>query len=399
MSEQLIIRLASEAHQTIHWLVWSESEKEIIASGDLDNAQALKLLAEKAQSRKVICLVPGVDVTLKSVVIKGTYTRQMQQALPYMLEDDLASDVDKLHFSVLAKKTDLVEIAICFKSKLTMWLGWLADADIFCQRLIPEALTLPLPTEQQWQALQLDNQWLIRTDEYQAWCCESDMLNNILQLHLLDKPEQQIESYSAIPHDCIGQWQQKAVVLPMQLLAEGCLNNSINLLTGEFKVKKESNFQFAKWKLPAIAAAILFIVVLINAVITTKQADRETLLVKHQVETLYQKAFPNQSPLRYSRIKKKLKSLLAESSIGTQADGLLPMLNDLLPVFQAVPSLQISTLKFNRANQQISLAVSADSFQAFELLAKKVPTKYTLGQGALSNNKNRVSGVLTVRVN
>ncbi|WP_166373010.1 type II secretion system protein GspL [Psychromonas sp. SA13A] len=397
MSEQLIIRLASEAHQTIHWLVWSESEKEIIASGDLDNAQALKLLTEKAQSRKVICLVPGVDVTLKSVVIKGTYTRQMQQALPYMLEDDLASDVDKLHFSVLAKETDLVEIAICFKSKLTMWLGWLADADIFCQRLIPEALTLPI--DQKWQALQLDHQWLIRTGEYQAWCCESDMLNNILQLHLLDKPEQQIESYSAIPNDCIGQWQQKAVVLPMQLLAEGCLNNPINLLTGEFKVKKESNLQLAKWKLPAIAAVILFIVLLVNAVIDTKQAERKTLLVKHQVETLYQKAFPNQSPLRYSRIKKKLKGLLAESSISTQSDGFLPILNDLIPVFQAVPSLQISTLKFNRENQQISLAVSADSFQAFELLATKVPAKYTLGQGALSNNKNRVSGVLTVRVN
>lgn len=399
MSEQLIIRLASEAHQTIHWLVWSESEKEIIASGDLDNAQALQLLTEKAQSRKVICLVPGVDVTLKSVAIKGTYTRQMQQALPYMLEDDLASDVDKLHFSVLAKETDLVEVAICYKSKLKMWLGWLADADIFCQRLIPEALALPLPTDQKWQALQLDQQWLIRSSKYQAWCCESDMLDNILQLHLLDKPEQQIESYSAIPSDCLGQWQQKSVVLPMQLLAEGCLNNPINLLTGEFKVKKESNLQLSKWKLPAIAAAILFIVILVNAVIATKQAERKTLLVKHQVETLYQKAFPNQSPLRYSRIKKKLKGLLAESSISTQSDGLLSILNDLIPVFQAVPSLQIATLKFNGENQQISLAVSADSFQAFQLLAQKVPAKYTLIQGALNNNKNRVSGVLTVRVN
>lgn len=398
MSEQLIIRLASEAHQTIHWLVWSDSEKEIIASGDLENAKALSLLAEKAQSRKVICLVPGVDVTLKSVVIKGAFTRQMQQALPYMIEDDLASDVDKLHFSILDKKTDLVEVAICFKVKLQMWLDWLAEADIFCQRLIPEALTLPLPNEQQWHALKLDDHWLIREGEYQAWSCESEMLNDILKLRLLENPQQVIKSYSSIPDNCIGQWQAEQMILPMQLLAEGCLDNKLNLLTGEFKVKKEGNLQLIRWKYPVIAALILFVIVLVNLFVQAKQADQQTFFVKQQVETVYQKAFPNQTSLRYSRIKKKLKGLLADSSITTQESGLLVILNDLIPVFKAVPSLQISTLKFNSKNQQISLAVSADSFQSFEQLAAKMPSKYTLGQGALSNNKNRVSGTLTVEV-
>tara|TARA_R110001583_G_scaffold4978_4_gene27679 strand:- start:1322 stop:2521 length:1200 start_codon:yes stop_codon:yes gene_type:complete len=398
VSEQLIIRLASEAQQAIHWLVWSDSEKEIIASGDLDNAKALSLLAEKAHSRKVICLVPGVDVTLKSVVIKGAFTRQMQQALPYMLEDELASDVDKLHFSVLAKKTDLVEVAICFKSKLQMWLDWLAAADIFCQQLIPEALTLPLPSEHQWHALKLESHWLIRESEYQAWSCESEMLNDILQLHLIEQPQQVIKSYSPIPDNYVGQWQAEQMILPMQLLAEGCLNNKLNLLTGEFKVKKESNLQLTKWRFPAIAAGILFVIILVNFFVQAKQAEQQTLLVMHQVETVYQKAFPNQPPLRYSRINKKLKGLLAELSITNQESGLLSILNDLIPVFQAVPSLQISTLKFNSENQQIILAVSADSFKSFEQLAEKIPAKFSLGQGALSNNKNRVSGTLTVRV-
>ena len=398
MSEQLIIRLASEAHQTIHWLIWSDSEKEIIASGDLENAQALQLLTEKAQTRKVICLVPGVDVTLKSVVINGSFTRQMQQALPYMLEDDLASDVDKLHFSVLAKKNDLVEVAICFKSKLQMWLDWLADADIFCQRLIPETLTLPVPNDQQWQALKLENYWLVRESEYQAWCCESEMLNDILQLRLLENPQQVISSYSPIPDNSIGQWLAEQAILPMQLLAEGSFNNKLNLLTGEFKVNKESNLQFAKWKLPVIAAVILFIAILVNLFVQAKQAEQQILQVQHQAEIVYQKAFPNQSPLKYSRIKKKLKGLLAELSITTQESGFLSILNDLIPVFQAVPSLQISTLKFNSQNQQISLAVSADSFQSFEQLAAKIPAKYSLEQGALNNNKNRVSGTLTLRV-
>ena len=397
VSEQLIIRLASEAHQTIHWLIWSDSEKEIIASGDLDNAQALQLLTEKAQTRKVICLVPSVDVTLKSVEVKGKFTRQMQQALPYMLEDDLASDVDKLHFSILAKKLDLVEVAICFKSKLQMWLDWLAEADIFCQRIIPEVLSLPMPKEQEWQALQLNKQWLIRESELQAWSCDNEMLNDILQLRLMDAPPQVIKSYSPLPQTEYGQWQAAEMILPMQLLAEGCIANSFNLLTGTFKVKKDSNLQISRWKYPAITAVILLVLTLVNVVLQTKQADQQTLMVKKQVEQVYQQAFPDQGRLSYTRIKKKLRGLLADASVTEQDSGLLVMLNDIIPAIKVMPNIQISTIKFNGKNQEISLAISADSFQAFELFSAKIPEQYDYKQGALSNNKNRISGVVTVR--
>jgi general secretion pathway protein L len=397
VSEQLIIRLASEAHQAIHWLIWSDSEKEIIASGDIDNAQALSLLTEKAQARKVICLVPSVDVTLKSVEIKGKFTRQMQQALPYMLEDDLASDVDKLHFSILAKKTDLVEVAICFKSKLQMWLDWLAEADIFCQRIIPEVLSLPMPNEHEWQALQLNKQWLMRESEFQAWSCDNEMLNDILQLRLMDVPQQVIKSYSPLPHTEYGQWQAEEMILPMQLLAEGCIANHFNLLTGAFKVKKDSNLQLSRWKYPAIAAIILLVLTLVNVVLQTKQADQQTLIVKKQVEQVYQQAFPDQGRLSYARIKKKLRGLLADASVTEQDSGLLVMLNDIIPAVKAMPNIQISTLKFNGKNQEISLAISSDSFQAFELFSAKIPEQYDYKQGALSNNKNRISGVVTVR--
>ena len=54
-------------------------------------------------------------------------------------------------------------------------------------------------------------------------------------------------------------------------------------------------------------------------------------------------------------------------------------------------------VKFDSKNQQISLAISADSFQAFEQLAEKIPSRYTVEQGTLNNNKNRISGTVTVR--
>ncbi len=40
--EQLLVRLGSFADDPVHWLVWSSSENEIIASGVLPDADALK---------------------------------------------------------------------------------------------------------------------------------------------------------------------------------------------------------------------------------------------------------------------------------------------------------------------------------------------------------------------
>ena len=398
MSEQLIIRLASEANQLIHWLVWSESEKEIIGSGQVENAQALKQLSEKAQSRKVICLLPSVEVTLKSVKIEGALTRQMQRALPYMLEDDLASDVDKLHFSILAKEAGVVQVAICAKNKLQAWLEWLKEAEIEVIRFVPEVLALPIPDENKWSAIQLDQHWMIRESDSYGWGCESEMLNTILQLRLLENPEQMIESYSVPPEKNNTNWQFVDAILPMQLLAEGCIKNKINILTGEFKVKKESSLHMQKWKSPAIAVVVLLVVILAKLFIQNHHVEQQTLQVKKQIEEMYKQAFPGQRALKYTRIKKKIKGLLKETSGGNTESDFLVILNDLQPVFQADPSLKISTLKFKSEKKEIDFSVSADSFQAFEKIEKSIPDNYQLEQGALSNNKNRVSGILKVRV-
>ena len=397
MSEQLVIRLSSEPHQTIHWLIWADSEKKIIASGELENAEELKQLQDKALSCKVICLLPSVDVTLKSVKIKGAFTRQIQQALPYMLEDDLACDVEQLHFSVFAKETNLIEVAVCAKNKMQLWLSWLNAAEISPFKFIPEALALPVPTDQQWQALRLGKQWIIRESLNSGWSCESEMLDSMLQLRLMDNTEQVINSYSGVVSSEHGKWRAIDSASPMHLLARGCVNGHINMLNGEFKIQKESNLQIAQWKLPLIAISILFIFAFINLVVQHSMLEKQTEQVKKQVETVYKKAFPTQRALQYSRIKKKIKGLLNQASEVPEADFLI-ILNDLLPVFKAVPSLQISSLKFNSKKKEINLSVSTDSFQAFEQLAKQVPVQYQLEQGVLSNNKNRVSGLLTVKV-
>jgi general secretion pathway protein L len=401
VNERLIIRLASNASQKNYWLIWSDSENEIIASGEVDNAEQLNLLTEKALQRRVICLLPGVDISIKKVVIKGVFNRQMQQALAYLMEEELASDVENLHFTVIAKETDLVHVAICDKQKMHHWLKWLEDAQIQCKQFIPESLTLPLPEYGHWQALQLGEQWLIRETANMGWGCDLSMLDTILESKLKDHAVGDvvpvIESYSPLPENAVGQWSTHDPILPMELLAVGTKNNTVNMLTAEFKPAKEANPYIKKWRIPALVAAILFVVAVLNTYSKTRRVEAETALIKQQVETIYNQAFPRESKLPYARIKNKLETMLKELQGSGREFDFLSILNDLSPAVKSLDKLVISNLKFDSKKQQLQLALTATSFQDFETFSVQLPEHLTAEQGVLNNSNSGVSGTLTIR--
>lgn len=397
MTERLIIRLASKASHKNHWLIWSDSENEIIASGAVDNAEQLNALTEKAQYRQVVCLLPSVDVYIKEVVINGVYSRHIQQALPYLVEEELASDVETLHFSVLSKQADLLHVAICNKQKIIAWQAWLESAQISCKQFMPEGLALPVVQDGQWQAIQLGNNWIIRESEQLAWGCESAMLAFMLESKLQDNPAQQIVSYSPLPENCPGQWLHNGAVLAMELLARGTLHNKTNVLTGEFKPEKEANKQLKKWRVTGILSAVFVLLLMLNLHLKKTQVQAQTALVKLHVETVYQQAFPLQNKLKYVRIKKKIKTMLRSVDSGTAKSGFLQMLNELLPAFLENAQLKPTSIKFDSQKKEMRILISGDSFQAFEKLTSSLTKHFGVEQGALNSSNNRVSGLLTIR--
>ena len=60
--EQLLVRLGANHTDPISWLVYSRTEDEIIASGELPNAEALSSLTERAGQRSVIALAPSSEI-------------------------------------------------------------------------------------------------------------------------------------------------------------------------------------------------------------------------------------------------------------------------------------------------------------------------------------------------
>ena len=98
MKENLLIRLGQDVHSPIYWLI--HNGEETIASGCLDNSLALEELKDKAKARELIVLLPASHVQNITLTLPTKYSRKLETALPFMLEEELACDLDDVLISL-----------------------------------------------------------------------------------------------------------------------------------------------------------------------------------------------------------------------------------------------------------------------------------------------------------
>ena len=96
--------------------------------------------AADAQGRRIVVVVPGQDVLLTAAVVPSRNRQRIVEALPYILEDQLASDVDELHFAVGARVRDgTVPAAVVAHERMAHWLAQLRSVGIDPDELVRRA--------------------------------------------------------------------------------------------------------------------------------------------------------------------------------------------------------------------------------------------------------------------
>lgn len=161
MSEFLTVRLTSQPNSPVPWLVWSTQNNEVIASGELANESELETLQSYALQRSVILLLSATDVALNRVEIPKGASRQFESMLPFLLEDELAQDVDDLHFTILSKKGDEAWVSAVALDWFEQVLEKCRTLGFDVKKVMPDALALPT-NEDGLSAVQLGNEWLVK---------------------------------------------------------------------------------------------------------------------------------------------------------------------------------------------------------------------------------------------
>lgn len=425
MTETLFIRLGSQASNTIHWLVVAENSnntQDIIASGELKNAQQLSDLTSKSAQREVKILVPGADVLLKSLKVPAKSARAMRLATPYMLEDSLAEDVEQLFFAYANLASDAQNnncfTAVVSHRQMQQWLSWLADAEIYTTCIIPDVLAMPLmqkawsaiaigePNQTQvivrqniWQGFSLDaNAWQLQCQVLSTAAAEYDEGNKENQEN--EKPSSVIiEAYSPLAHSEELPIKAMPEELPLALMAinYGSKINGFNLLQGQYKTKENRSHVSRQWLWVAGVAVFALLLSLGHKSTQLWQLNVEQERVKKSIVTSYKKAFPKTKRVRVATIKSQLNRELALLGGVGDRKGFLAMLAKVQPAFAKVSALKPESLKFDGKRGELRIQATAKDYQAFEQFSIALAAaNLTVKQGSQSNQGDRVIGSFSI---
>jgi general secretion pathway protein L len=390
VSESLVIRLGTNAQQPVEWLVWSAKEEEIIASGTLASAHALGELRERAGGRPVVTLVPGSDLIFRRVSLPGKYSRQAAAALPYLLEEQIASDVDELHLVVLAHEGHDVDLMAVDKEKMQTWLGWLEAAGLKSQQLLPDVLALPQAADG-WSALQLGKEWLLRQGPCQGIVADEPLLAMLLAV---EAEPVTIHSHTPVPPIPNANWQAADPELPMLLLAKGALNCQANLLQGPYRPQTEYSRYWLQWRKVAVVAGLLLLVALTQRGVHLYQLAEQDKVLKAEIRQVYTRIFPGETRIVNvrSQMAQHLK-LLGQ----TPQDGVLLLLTELAPTFAEVPGLKPQVLRFDAARGELRLQVTAPGFTEIERFRELAGKRFEVQQGEVRSTEGKVEGALVLK--
>ncbi len=393
MNEQLIIRLGSTAQAAVDWLVWSALTEEVIASGRLHNAAELPQLAQRLGQRPVVALVPACDVVLKTVPLPGKPNRQLLQALPFMLEEDQAEDIEQL---LLLQGQTLQhegqysqQVAVVRRVMLEQWLDWLQQAGFSVQRMVPDALLLPdaeLPV-----AIEVSSQWLLKQGPWQVSCIDASWWPDYLAL--LELPL--LLSYSPWPEAVLQQHQLAPAELPLVLLARQLSSQSFTLLQGEYAPKKPQNKYWQQWRLSLSLAAATVLLYLLSVGLESWQYQRQATAARTAAAELYKSKYPNE---RIVNLKRQVERKLAANGGGDPNQSLVGLLSQLQPLLAQQPGVKLDNMRYDSKKSELRFQATADGFQSFEQLKTQLQQQgFTVDQGALSNIAGKVQGTITMR--
>ncbi len=127
-----------------------------------------------------VLLVPAEQCLLIPVSLPARRSRDIVAALPFVLEERLAQDLEQVRYA-WRRDADAVMVLVCERARLREWAeGLPADTDAGAVRIVPDVLSLPLETGR-WSLCLLGQRLLVRTGPCSGFASELSAAPALLQ--------------------------------------------------------------------------------------------------------------------------------------------------------------------------------------------------------------------------
>ncbi|AMO58285.1 hypothetical protein GZ77_21390 [Endozoicomonas montiporae] len=393
----LVIRLPLQADGVVYWS--TDSDYGTTSVAELGELQTL------TSNHRCKVLVPGEAVGLHVLEHAGKLNRTVLQTLPWRLEDDLAGEVEDLHFALLNHSNGKVYMAVVARSAMDEWQSWLTEAGINSRQWLPDTLALPI-ADDECTILQLNDQYLVRTGEWQASVCDPSWLPLYLESLHNESDDLQVRALSPMPESTDLQpgtqpdGSQPSAPQPegnaLQALLEPTARSSLNLLQGDYQPESMVIRHLKPWRTAAALMLTTCALMLGVNMVSTAKLERQADALRAEAYGIYNDLFPGERVIRLEfSLNQKLSALRQPGE--QEKQGLPALLNELSPTFKSEPSLKPVQLDYDHSRQELRMSAESNAFNTFSRFRENAPDSVSVTVQTVEQQEDVVTGALVIR--
>jgi len=359
MADWLLLRLPRAAGEPASWLI---ADARGAPAGPAQSGP-LTLAAARAPGRRVCALVPGADVLLAEPEIPVKAGAKLQQLVPYALEEQLADDIDDLHFAIGKRAGDSshAPVAVVARALLDEWLTTLRTSGLEPEAIYADSELLPQNPGQAVVLLEEDAV-LVRSPGACPVTLPADALAEALDIAHSGAERSASGARGLILYAGAAEWQRHSAQIEaararfdgikVQLLTGGPLAlfaqqlpaaTPINLLQGSYAPTAARAVGLRAWRVAAILLLSLISLHLVGKIGELQLLKNRERQLDASIRDTFHAAMPGDPNTLDARRRMEQRLNAARGAGG----GLLPALQALAQARDAVPGMSVQALQFH----------------------------------------------------
>ncbi len=394
MARQVIIHMPDLHVDAVRW---AQADENGQLSGDI-NSGTLAEAAAEVEGKRSILVLPGNEIILSEAHVPGGSARAAGMAVRYELEEQLADDVDSLHFALGPKsKDDVFPVAVVDSDTMDDLSERCAEAGLRPTQIVPETLALPKfdshePGGVGWTALVDGARTVVRLNGHKGFSIDTDMAGMALTGAKNDLPENSAASMrvyrtSAKAGDVQAPSDIEVETRPcsdvLSLYASGLAHSpTINLLQGQYSPKSQMDKAWKPWRWTGVLAAALAVILISGKWVDYRALKNQEQALDGQIVEAFKQALPNS---RMVRPMAQVRAALNAQG-GGNSSGFTNNLHAIAEAFATEPDTVIRSLAVR--DGRFDLDVTTDALPTLDALKAELQ-KYDLELTVQSANRDQ----------
>ncbi len=308
-------------------------------------------------------------MTLTSARVPSKQRQHILNAVPYTLEDQLASDIDSLHFAMGPRNDEgIVPVAVVAMQQMDGWMSQLRGAGVEPDILLPDIFGLPL-NPGAWTLVQDDERFWLRWGAYNGLVVEGQDVQQWLDLTLAEQEQQpqQIRWYTtpAVEND-VPTYQSDTITIehsaedktPLQFFAEHFSDGHyINLIQGDYSQREQFGRLLRPWRQAAVLVLVLIMLGFGGLVIDYFSLSAASKRLSGQINQVYLDTFPEAKKVVDAPVQMQQKLIELGAGDVTAGGGFLPLLGRIGATIGSADSVDLRHASYQAGRLSLSLRI------------------------------------------